>query len=156
MNSVRSDWTVDELVPHRGDMSWLSRIVQVDDHAAVAEADIRKGMFFLKDGRLGVWTGVEFMAQTVAAWAGYRARREGRSLVIGMLVGSRKYETYCQYFSVGQTIRIESQLELLADNGLGIFDCKISLCGKVVACARLSVFEPPNVTAFLFHQKRKS
>jgi predicted hotdog family 3-hydroxylacyl-ACP dehydratase len=156
MDGKSTDWTVDELVPHRGDMSWLSRIVQVDETSSIAEADIREGMLFLRDGHLGVWTGIEFMAQTVAAWAGGRAQREGRSVVIGMLVGSRQYLAHCQQFSVGQTLRIESQLELLADNGLGMFDCKISLDGAVVASARLSVFEPPDAAAFLELQKGRS
>lgn len=156
MDGNPTDWIVDELVPHRGDMSWLSRIVQVDEKSSIAEADIREGMFFLRDGGLGVWTGVEFMAQTVAAWAGGRAQREGRSVVIGMLVGSRQYLAHCQHFSVGQTLRIESQLELLADNGLGMFDCKISMDGAVVASARLSVFEPPDAAAFLELQKGRS
>jgi predicted hotdog family 3-hydroxylacyl-ACP dehydratase len=152
MDSAQT-WTIDELVPHRGGMSWLSRIVQVDEKCAIAEADIREDAFFLRAGQLGVWLGVEFMAQTVAAWAGGRAQREGRSVVIGMLLGSRQYLAHCQYFSVGQTLRIESQLELLADNGLGMFDCKISIDGTVVASARLSVFEPPDAAAFLELQK---
>ena len=156
MDGKSTDWTVDELVPHRGDMSWLSRIVQVDEKSSIGEADIREGMLFLRDGRLGVWTGVEFMAQTVAAWAGGRAQREGRSVVIGMLVGSRQYRAHCQHFSVGQTLRIESQLELLADNGLGMFECKISIDGAVMASARLSVFEPPDAAAFLKLQKERS
>ncbi len=156
MHGKSTEWTVEELVPHRGEMSWLSRIVRVDERCSIAEADIREGMFFLRDGRLGVWTGVEFMAQTVAAWAGGRAQREGRSVVIGMLVGSRQYLAHCQHFSVGQTLRIESQLELLADNGLGMFDCKISIDDAVVASARLSVFEPPDAAAFLELQKGRS
>jgi predicted hotdog family 3-hydroxylacyl-ACP dehydratase len=156
MDGKLTDWTVDELVPHRGNMSWLSRIVQIDEKCSIAEADIREDMFFLREGRLGVWTGVEFMAQTVAAWAGGRAQRESRSVVIGMLVGSRLYQTHCQHFSVGQTLRIESQLELIADNGLGMFDCKISIDGAVLASARLSVFEPPDAAAFLELQKGRS
>ena len=149
MDSVRKGWAVEELVPHRGDMSWLSRIVHMDANTAVAEADIRVGMFFLREYRLDVWIGVEFMAQTVAAWAGHRSHREGRSVVIGMLVGSRQYQAHCQYFSVGQTLRIESQLELLAENGLGIFECKISVDGILAASARLSVFEQPDAASFL-------
>lgn len=155
MDVLRTDWAVEELVPHRGDMSWLSRIIQVDANTAVAEADIHECMFFLREGRLGVWTGVEFMAQTVAAWAGHRAHREGRSVVIGMLLGSRQFQAHCQHFSVGQTLRIESHLELLAANGLGMFDCKISVDGILVASALLSVFEPPNAAAFLEIQKGK-
>ncbi len=150
------DWRVEDLVPHRAGMSWLSRIVQVDANTAVAEAEIREGMFFLRDGRLGVWTGIEFMAQTVAAWAGHRAHREGRTVVLGMLVGCRQFQAQCQHFSVGQTLRIASQLELLADNGLGMFDCKISVDGADVASARLSVFEPPDAAAFLELQKGQS
>lgn len=153
MNAMPVDWAVEDLVPHRGDMSWLSRILQVDADSVVAEADIREGMFFLQGGVLGVWTGVEFMAQAVAAWAGARAQREGREVLIGMLLGTRQFQAHCQGFAVGQTLRITSRCELLADNGLGMFDCSIHVGDTLAATARLSVFEPPDVATFLAMQK---
>ena len=149
-------WTVDDLVPHRGDMSWLSRVLHVDADTVAAEAEIHEGMFFLREGRLGVWCGIEFMAQAVAAWAGHRARTEGREVLIGMLVGTRLFTPHCPYFSVGQTLRIDSRCELLAQNGLGMFDCSITVDGIVAATARLSVFEPPDAATFLEIQRGQS
>ncbi|MGH6649221.1 hypothetical protein [Aquabacterium sp.] len=143
---------VEQLVPHRGTMSWLDRIVSVDADGAVAEADIRPGGFFVRDGGLPAWAGIEYMAQTVAAWAGHRARSEGRQVDIGFLVGSRRYESTRPVFPVGACLHIQVARELIADNGLGMFACRILIDGSVVASANLSVFEPPEGAAFLLSQ----
>lgn len=143
---------VDQLVPHRGTMSWLDRILSVDAEGAVAEAEIRHGGFFVRDEGLPAWAGIEYMAQAVAAWAGHRARGEGRAVDIGFLVGSRRYEASQPRFRIGERLRIEATRELVADNGLGMFSCRILIEGRVVATANLSVFEPPEGAAFLVSQ----
>jgi predicted hotdog family 3-hydroxylacyl-ACP dehydratase len=141
--------SVAELVPHRGAMSWLDRIVSVDAERVVAEADIREASLFLRGGQLDVWIGIEYMAQAIAAWAGHRARREGRSVTLGFLVGTRRYDVHRQSFKLGERLRIEAYCELMADNGLGMFACRILVGGELAASANLSVFEPPEGEAFL-------
>ncbi|RZI86108.1 MAG: hypothetical protein EOP38_02595 [Rubrivivax sp.] len=143
---------VDALVPHRGTMSWLDRVVSVDADGAVAEAEIRAHDFFVRQGELPAWAGIEYMAQAVAAWAGHRAQREGRAVDIGFLVGTRRYDTQRQAFKVGERLRIQVRCELIAENGLGMFACQILIDGTLVASANLSVFEPPEGAAFLISQ----
>jgi len=140
---------VADLVPHRGTMSWLHRVISVDAERVVAEADIAEDSLFLRGGQLDAWIGIEYMAQTIAAWAGHRARREGRSIALGFLVGTRRYDVHRQSFKVGECLRIEASCELMADNGLGMFACRILVGGEVAATANLSVFEPPEGEAFL-------
>jgi predicted hotdog family 3-hydroxylacyl-ACP dehydratase len=84
------------------------------------------------------------MAQAVAAWSGARARTGGGSPKIGYLLGSRRYEAAVPLFAAGAELRVLAQCELTADNGLGMFDCRIEHDGRVVASGRLSVFEPPD------------
>ena len=140
---------VAELVPHRGTMSWLDRIISADTDGVVAEADIDTDSLFLRNGRLDVWIGIEYMAQAIAAWAGHRAQREGRSIALGFLVGTRRYDVHRQFFMPGECLRIEASCELMADNGLGMFACRILVDGDIAASANLSVFEPPEGEAFL-------
>ena len=140
---------VADLVPHRGSMSWLDRVISVDAERVVAEADIGEASLFLRGGQLDAWIGIEYMAQAIAAWAGQRARREGRSVTLGFLVGTRRYDVFRQSFRVGECLRIEAGCELMADNGLGMFACRILVGGELAASANLSVFEPPEGEAFL-------
>ncbi|WP_411883746.1 hypothetical protein [Polaromonas sp. YR568] len=147
---------VADLVPHRGAMSWLDRIVSVDAERVVAEADIGEGSLFLRNGQLDAWTGIEYMAQAIAAWAGHRAQREGRRVTLGFLVGTRRYDVQRQSFKPGECLRIEASCELMADNGLGMFACRILVDGELAASANLSVFEPPEGEAFLnLHKTEK-
>ena len=141
--------SVADLVPHRGAMSWLDRVLSVDAERVVAEADLRDTSFFMRDGHLPPWIGIEYMAQAIAAWAGHRARQEGRSIALGFLVGTRRYEVQRQSFQAGDRLCIEATCELMAGNGLGMFSCRVLVEGALAASANLSVFEPPEGAAFL-------
>jgi len=149
MNPMDEALRVADLVPHRRTMSWLDRIISVDAERVVAEADIGEASLFLRGGQLDAWIGIEYMAQAIAAWAGHRARSQGRSVTLGFLVGTRRYEVRRQSFRVGECLRIEANCELMADNGLGMFACRILVDGELAASANLSVFEPPGGEAFL-------
>lgn len=138
-----------ELVPHRSTMLWLDTVVRVDPESVAALAHITEDSFLLRDGGLPVWTGVEFMAQTIAAWSGYQAKSQGRPVAIGFLLGTRRFETHCQQFKVGETLRIEARKELIAENGLAMFDCRILVNNQSVAAAKLSVYEPADAIGYL-------
>lgn len=133
---------VEDYIPHRGAMRFLDRLVEADDEHAVGEADIAWNGPFVREGGVPAWFAIEYMAQTVAAWSGYRARREGRAPRIGLLLGSRHFEVRCSSFPVGSRLRIEVSSELAMGSGLGLFGCHVFLDYALVAKARLSVFEP--------------
>ena len=157
MNAHRSlcaeEIDVADLVPHRSTMLWLDKVVYVDDESVVALAQITRANFLLRDGTLPVWTGVEFMAQSIAAWSGYTAKATGRPVSIGFLLGTRRFEAQCQQFKLGDTLRIEARKELIAENGLAMFDCRIIVSGQSVANARLAVYEPADAISFLQNLK---
>ncbi|HIV73221.1 MAG TPA: hypothetical protein H9903_19960 [Candidatus Aquabacterium excrementipullorum] len=140
---------IDDLVPHRGDMSWLDRILEVDAESVVAEAVIRPDTFCVDNGQAPAWAGIEYMAQAVAAWEGNRARLEQRPVDLGFLVGTRRYESTVQGFAIGARLRIEGRCELMGDNGLGMFACRVLVDGDCVASANLSVFAPRNGLTFV-------
>lgn len=130
-------------------MCLINRIVLIDGECAVSEADVAVDGLFAVDGRVPAWAGIEFMAQTVAAWSGARSRRDGGMPKLGLLLGSRRFATQCDSFACGDTLRIEARCELIGANGLGLFDCRILLAGQEMASATISVFEPEDAMAFL-------
>lgn len=130
-------------IPHRGAMMLLDRVLEVGAEHSVAEVDVPLDGLFVRDGQVPAWVGIEYMAQTISAWAGGRARREGGAPRMGLLLGTRRYETRCASFPGGARLRVEARCELMGDNGLGVFDCRILLAGDEVATAKLSVFDPP-------------
>ena len=141
---------VDDWIPHRGTMQLLDRVMEADEDGAVAEVDIAATSAFLRGGQVPAWIGIEYMAQTISAWSGGRARRRGDGRPrIGLLLGSRRYLAHCQGFPIGATLRVQAHCELSGDNGLGLFDCRITLAGAVLAEAKISVLEPEDATALL-------
>ena len=135
---------MDAWVPHRGALSLLETVEHCDDQGIVARVRVPSdGLFSDADG-VSAWVGIEYMAQAVAVWSGARARAGGGSPKIGYLLGSRRYEAAVPAFAGGSSLQVFAQCELMAENGLGMFDCRIECDGRVLANGRLSVFEPPD------------
>lgn len=138
-----------ELTPHQGTMLLLSRALEARPLGFTAEADIHADLIFADQRGVGAWTGIEYMAQTIAAWAGWQARQLGEPIKIGFLVGTRKFNTQRAWFKPGDTLVINVEQTYQADNGLGSFECTITIDGKAAADASLTVFQPQDVDAFL-------
>ncbi len=136
------NYTIAEIVPHSGRMSLLDRAIEGDAESFSAELEIRSDGLFFSNGAVGGWVGIEYMAQTVAAWAGWQARLRGETPQIGFLLGSRRYACSRHQFHVGEILRISVQRVFQADNGLGQFDCSIAINDEEIATAALTVFEP--------------
>jgi predicted hotdog family 3-hydroxylacyl-ACP dehydratase len=140
---------IEACIPHRGAMRLIDRLVEADAEHAVAEVDVPADGLFVRDGGVPAWVGIEYMAQTIAAWAGARALRAAGTPRLGFLLGCRQYAARLASFPAGATLRIEAHCELISDNGLGQFDCRIALAGADVAHALVSVFEPDDAAALL-------
>jgi predicted hotdog family 3-hydroxylacyl-ACP dehydratase len=139
-----------ELVPHAAPMLLLDRVVEAGTDRLVSEVTIRADALFCDGERVGAWVGIEYMAQTIAAMAGWRARLNGWPVRIGFLLGTRKYISHVSAFSVGDCLRIEAVREVEADTGIGAVHCRIvSRENHLLAEAMLTVFQPDNLQEFL-------
>jgi predicted hotdog family 3-hydroxylacyl-ACP dehydratase len=147
----KADWTIHELVPHAGRMRLLSELVQVEAESLCAHVRISEQDLFYDAalGGVGAWVGIEYMAQAVAAWAGWQGRQSDQAPKIGLLLGSRKYRCERALFLPGETLEVRTRREFQADNGLGQFACEIWLEGQQIATAALTVFGPANPEQFL-------
>lgn len=144
---------VAEVVPHAGAMRLIDELLQADDTMCVARATVRATQLFVDEAGMPGWVGIEYMAQTIAAWAGVRERAAGRAPGIGFLLGSRRYSCDVAAFPAGSELTISVQAELTGDNGLGMFACTLALDGREVARANVSVFQPADAQAFLQGQQ---
>lgn len=138
------------LVPHTGSMVLLDRVISVDQENLCAEVRIHaESVFAGKDG-IGGWVGIEYMAQAIAAHAGYAARLRGEPVKIGFLLGSRRYECSRPTFALNSVLRIHVLRMLQAENGLASFECRIEdLEKQQLAKATITVFEPADARDFL-------
>ena len=141
------------LVPHSGTMVLLDRVIAVGDEGLCAEVVIGLDTLFSDERGVAAWIGVEYMAQTVAAFAGYEALSLGKSVKVGFLLGSRRYECSRPHFALGSTLYIHVQRDLQGENGLSAFSCHIDDANDTsaapLATATITVFQPDNVDEFL-------
>lgn len=142
-------YSIEELVPHKGPMCLLDRVIDAGDEHLVAEVTVRSGGLFDDGQGVGAWVGIEYMAQAVAAWAGWRAQVRGGLPKIGLLLGTRNYTSAVPRFTSGMCLTVAIRREFLADNGLGQFNCTISSGDQELVKVALNVFEPDDPTEFL-------
>ena len=142
---------VRELVPHSGQMVLLDRVLSADDDNLCAEVRIHAGSMLAGEEGVGAWVGIEYMAQAIAAHAGWLAMQRGEAVKVGFLLGSRKYVCGVPLFANGSVLLVHVQRVLQGENGLGAFDCRIDVAGgaSAVATATVTVFQPDNVNQFL-------
>ena len=137
------------LIPHAGPMVLLDRVISVDEDSLCAEVSIRSSTLFCGPDGVGAWVGIEYMAQAIAAWAGYTAQLRGEPVKLGFLLGTRRYESSRPIFVLGSVLRVHVQRLFQNENGLGSFECFIDNEEGRVASATVTVFQPPNVDDFL-------
>ncbi len=141
------------LVPHGGPMLLLDRLISADADNLVAQVTIGAASQFFDGAGVGSWVGIEYMAQAIAAHAGYAALRRGAPVKVGFLLGARRYEVKRARFALGSVLHVHVHRALQGENGLGAFECRIEEIGPApladVASATVTVFQPENVQDFL-------
>lgn len=130
------------LLPHSGPMVLLDQVVSADAESLCAEVRVREDSLFCIDGAVGAWVGLEYMAQAIGAYAGYRARLRGEPVRIGYLLGTRHYDCKQPRFALGSVLKIHVMRVLQSKDGLFSFDCRIDDENGTLASANLTVFQP--------------
>ena len=131
---------VRELLPHDPPMVLLDRIVNYGESTLTAEVDVGQDSMLCGDDGVPGWVGIEYMAQAVAAHAGFQARLEDKEPTIGYLLGTRAYKITVPVFPIGATLSIHIE-SLFVEMGLGAFACRIDMDGPV-ASATINVYQP--------------
>ena len=145
------------LLPHSGTMLLLDRVLRADADNLCAELKIVGTTLFCDGSGVGSWVGIEYMAQAIAAHAGYAAHLRGEPTKVGLLLGARRYEAMRPSFAVGSVLHIHVQRILQGENGLGAFECRIDAMSddmsatavSTLATATVTVYQPANVNDFL-------
>ncbi len=145
-------YKISQLVPHEKPMLLIDRMLDYDDEWFKSEVEITKGSEFLNENNaVPSWVGIEYMAQTIAAYAGRISRENDEPVKIGFLVGSRKYSSTISEFPIGMKLQITAERVIQGDNGLSVFQCSIENAdgGEQIATASLNVFQPNDANEFL-------
>jgi predicted hotdog family 3-hydroxylacyl-ACP dehydratase len=142
------------LLPHRAPMLLLSEVVDYDEQIVIALVHITRDSPFFDAAFSGVpsWVGVEYMAQTIAIWAGYQQRIQGKPVRPAFLLGCRSYVCNTAVFPAGITLELSAKPVYQDDSGIGAFDCVIACTIDNIdirATAQIKAFRPENPEQFV-------
>jgi len=127
------------LVPHRAPMILLDEALAFDDDGATCAVAVRAGAAFVEDGVVPAVVFMEYMAQAVAALAGYAAQKRGDTVGSGYVVGARELNLHVASASVGD--RLVVTVRRLAGNAqLGHYRGEVRRAGELLADGELSIF----------------
>ncbi|AWF79419.1 3-hydroxylacyl-ACP dehydratase [Microbulbifer sp. A4B17] len=141
-------YTAEELVPHSGNMSLLDEVISVGEEQLQAKLRVRDDGIFSRNGRVPAYVGIEYMAQSIAAFSGYHAKEQGKDVRLGFLLGTRKFLSNIESYRCGEELTIDVERILQAENGMATFECVIT-GSSIEQSARLNVFQPDNVEQYL-------
>ena len=139
------------LVPADQDFSGCLEIIKTTSTVKLrymGDTPILPGCYLRVRARVKAMSG-NLPAVRIAAWAGGRALARGEEVKPGFLLGTRRYECHRPWLAFGLRLRIECRCELMGDNGLGLFACRLLDGEEELAVANVSVFEPPDPDAYL-------
>jgi len=130
-------------VPHEGRIVLIDNVLEYSSMGIVCDTVVRDDGLFGDAEAVPAWLGIEYMAQTVAAYSGMQCHLAGQPINVGFLVGTRRYSSNVSEIKVGSYLKVQVN-KLYEDQGLAVFDCHISAEGINVS-AKVNVYQPDNV-----------
>jgi len=143
---MNKKFSVSEVLPHEKPMILIDAIIDYSESHLTAVVEIKKDTLFVSDeAGVPAWIGVEYMAQSIAAFAGVRDLLKDEPIRVGYLVGTKKYESQIPVFPVGSRLRVNVQ-EQYQGSDIGLFQCQIEIDQQVQVEAVLTVHHPKHHT----------
>lgn len=118
----------------------LDSLVDEGPDYATCRVVVRADSTFAEDGRVPGIVAMEYMAQTIGAYAGLKSLRAGQPVRSGYLLGTRELTLEVDEFHPGDELIVEARREF-GDELIGVFECSVRLHGRIVAAAALKVFQ---------------
>lgn len=139
---MQKKYNIDEVVPHSSPMILIDEILEYSDQHLISRVDITSSSLFLTNQNyVPTWVGIEYMAQSVAAWSGIQSRQKSQPIKMGYLIGCKQYEVSRDGFYPGERLII-SVVKKYLGNGIGLSDSRIEIDSNIIVKSLLTVFQP--------------
>jgi len=145
-------YQITDVLPHQYPMMLIDSLHAYDDESCTCQVTITTNSPFYNAETQGVPTyiGSEYMAQSIAAYAGAQALDDNQEVSIGFLLGSRKFHALQPEFPLNETFTIHIKELYREDSGLRVFECNIkNTSNDMFAKANINVFQPKDPKAFI-------
>ncbi|WNO59544.1 hotdog family protein [Rheinheimera sp. MMS21-TC3] len=144
-------YSIEQVLPHRAPMILLDNFIEAGADYGICQVAISESSPFYDPASNAVpaYVGIEYMAQTIAAYAGANRLKAGGQVKIGFLLGCRKYQPQVTEFIAGTELTVRATELVRESSGLSVFECSISSQEQLLVSARLNVFEPEDYQEWL-------
>lgn len=140
-------YDLEKILPHNHPMILIDDIeeINLENGSVTTTVTIREdSVFFDKelDG-ISYVTGIEFMAQTIGAYAYFKNNCSEPKP--GLLLGTRLYNNKIPYFKEDEEYKVTVH-EIFTDNQIAVFDCLIyDKSGDEIASATVNTYQGDNI-----------
>ena len=141
---------IEKYITHRRGMRLVDEILEYSDNSLIAKATINEDNLFYREDIKGVpsWLGLEYMAQTAAAWMGKMDELNNRPITLGFLLGTRDFETTTPVLEYNRDLLIKITV-CLQDSNTIVFNGEIHTSEQQLASASFTAYRPDNVDKYL-------
>ena len=144
MTEFDSREKIAQLVPHKGKMNLLDRVVFYDLSQAVAETEVdisEKTMFYDENfGGVPVWIAFEYMAQSVSVLIGIVCKKMNLPPKMGFILSVTNFQAYENVFRNGETVRLWVKQLVRMDKAV-TFEGRAFVNDKLIATATMNTIE---------------
>lgn len=147
---MKPSFPIAALLPHAGSMLLLDELLDLGEEHITCAVRVRAQTRFCEPGKgVPAWVGLEYMAQTMCAYSGVEEVRAGQAPSIGLLLGSRRYQSEVEWFEIGSELVVRADLQLRDDNDLVAFQCTIHESGRMLARGDVKAYRPRDVMSVI-------
>jgi predicted hotdog family 3-hydroxylacyl-ACP dehydratase len=135
-----ADFNVLDLIPQRPPMQMIDRLIYADEHIARGTLTVRESNLFCINGNLSESALIEFIAQTAAAYTGYKSKLTSGKVEEGYIGAVKNLNVYALPpvgSEIGSEIEVVNEIvgftiitgKIFLHNKL-IFDCEMRILGR--------------------------
>lgn len=143
-------YAISELLPHGAGFRLLDTLLDYgQDHVRCRATITPRTPFFVADHGVPGWVGIEYMAQTIAAYSGIIRRQSARPVELGLLLGTRRYQCTLPYFLESMELTVSAEQLVRDASGIVVFRCSLRDGLSELASAEIKAFQPDDVHGYL-------
>lgn len=140
-----SKYKTSDLLPHADPMVLIDELIDWTPTSAVTLVEIKESsQFYIPSKGIPAHLGIEYMAQSCGTYSGLNFIKNNQPICMGFLLGTRNFHSEIEWFQKGDKLVI-SISEVLRQDAMGVFDCKIQRDGKEIANAQLTVYQSNDI-----------
>lgn len=121
-----TEYAIEDLIPHKKAMCLIKRVLDWGEDWCQAEVDVGDSAAFIVNDHVPAYVVIEYMAQTVAALAGLRAKARGNSIQLGLLLGSRLLVSPVDRIKADAILTVWVKEIFIEENGLAVYACQVT------------------------------